>query len=121
MSTAVIVITHLWNTDFLHSWQFFFNPPHAPWYTGNVYGNLVAIVPTGLLLFAYIRSRHLAVIESHKAIKAAHIEHAEKLNKLLDKLDPETDGGLSDIRDALDPTTPSGIGVIIEKLDGRSS
>ncbi len=117
MINAVIVITHLWQTDFLHAWQFFFNPPSGPWYTGNVYGNLVAIVPTGLLLFAYIRSRHLAVLESHRVLKIAHIEHAEKLDKLLDALDPQTPGSLKNIEDALDPTTPSGIGVIIEKLE----
>jgi hypothetical protein len=120
MINAVIVITHLWNTDFLHTWQFFFNPPTGPWYTGNVYGNLVAIIPTGLLLFAYIRSRHLAVIESHKALKAAHVEHAEKLDKLLSKLDPETPGSLVAIEDMLNPETPTGIGEIIKRLDGRS-
>jgi hypothetical protein len=104
-----------------HAFEFFFQPGHgAQWYTGNVYGNLVAIVPTGLLLFAYIRSRHLAVMESHRALKAAHIDHAEKLDKLLDKLDPATDGGLADIKDALDPTTPSGIGVLLDRIEDLS-
>lgn len=116
MTNAIIIISHLWQTDFLHAWQFFFHPPHVPWYTGNTYGNLVAIIPTGLLLFAYIRSKHLAVIESHKALKAAHVEHAEKLDKLLDKLDPETPGSLVAIEDMLDPATPSGIGEILKEL-----
>lgn len=64
--------------------------------------------------------RHLAVIESHKALKAAHIDHAEKLDKLLAKLDPETPGSLVAIEDMLNPTTPTGIGEIIKRLDQPS-
>jgi hypothetical protein len=107
-----------------HAWWFFFDPRGAEWYEGNVYGNLVAIVPTGLIFFLYLRSRHLAVIAAHEEMKAAHVEHAEKLDKLLDKLDPSSDGGIADVhaaiaevKDALDPVTPGGLHVVVERLD----
>jgi hypothetical protein len=109
---------------FAHAYWFFFDPGAGhQWYEGNVYGNLVAIVPTGLILFFYIRSRHIAVMESHKALAKAHNEHAEKLAQVLDKLDPATDGGIADVhlalavlKDDLDPATPGGIGVLAADL-----
>lgn len=102
---------------FAHAYWFFFDPGHgAQWYEGNVYGNLVAIVPTGLILFFYIRSRHLAVMESHRALKAAHIEHAAKLDKLLDHLDPETPGPINEVLDRLDPETPGGLQVVAASI-----
>lgn len=31
-----------------HWWEFFFAPKGAPWYTGNVWGNVVAVIPLGV-------------------------------------------------------------------------
>jgi hypothetical protein len=106
-----------------HFWEFFFGEVGKHFYEGNVYGNLVAIIPTGLLLFAYIRSRHLAVIESHKALKAAHVEHAVKLEKILDALDPETDSKtqIDRIAELADDQKPGGVTVVLEELRKRKS
>jgi hypothetical protein len=109
----------------VHAYEFFFQPGGgAQWYTGNVYGNLVAIVPTGILLWLYLRSRHLAVLEAHEALRVAHVSHAEKLDKLLDRFDPATDGGIAEVhkaiagvRDQLDVDTPGGLHEIAARLD----
>jgi len=104
---------------FYHAYQFFFQPGGgAQWYTGNVYGNLVAIVPTGLIFFLYLRSRHLAVLAAHAELKAAHVDHAAKLDRLLDHLDPDTPGPMADVLDRLEPSTPSGIGVVLKEIRG---
>jgi hypothetical protein len=103
---------------FTHAYTFFFQPGGgAQWYTGNVYGNLVAIVPTGLLLSLYLRSRHLAVLAAHEELKLAHVEHAAKLDKLLAHMDPDTPGPITDVLDRLDPVSPGGIAVLDGKLD----
>jgi hypothetical protein len=94
-----------------HFWQFFFAPPAGPWYTGNVYGNVVAVVPCGVLAWLWARSskaathallrqhhaeameqreahelaaekRHVALLESHKAITDSHVELHRKLDAL---------------------------------------
>src|ERR1019366_3024055 len=103
-----------------HWFQYNYLPLHEIWYRAADWPNMAAMLPIAIGGFLYIRSRHLAVMESHRALKAAHIDHAEKLDKLLDKLDPATDGGLADIKDALDPTTPSGIGVLLDRIEDLS-
>jgi hypothetical protein len=112
MHVAIFFLTH-W-------FQFNYMMPHEVWYRAADWSNVFVMLPIAILGFLYIRSRHLAVIESHKALKAAHVEHAEKLDKLLAKLDPETPGSLVAIEDMLNPKTPTGIGEIIKRLDGRS-
>jgi hypothetical protein len=103
---------------FAHAWWFFFDPGHgAQWYEGNVYGNLVAIIPTGVLLFLYLRSRHLAVVAAHQELKKAHDEHARKLDLVLKHFDPEGQGSIAQVLDALDPVSPGGLQVIAEKID----
>jgi hypothetical protein len=77
----------------------------------------VAIVPCALALWLWLRARHLTVLAAHAELKAAHVEHAEKLNKLLDKLDSESPGGIAEVLDQLDTTTPGGLQVIRAKLD----
>jgi hypothetical protein len=105
-----------------HAWHFFFQPGGgAQWYTGNVYGNLVAIVPTGLIFFLYLRSRHLAVLAAHEELKLAHVEHAAKLDKLLDHFDPDTPGPMTDVLDRLDLHTPGGVTDLLKALEPRLS
>ena len=101
-----------------HAYRFFFAPGGgAQWYTGNVYGNLVAIIPTGLLLFLYLRSRHLAVLAAHEELKAAHVQHSAKLDRLLDKMDTDSQGGIADVLDRLDPVTPGGLRIVADRID----
>jgi hypothetical protein len=94
-----------------HFWRFFFAPHGAPFYTGNVWGNVVAVVPCGILAFLWARSskaathallrqhhaeameqreahelaaekRHVALLESHKKIADPHLELHRKPDAL---------------------------------------
>jgi len=106
-------------------WEFFFANPQQPhFYEAAVWGNVAAVLPLGILGYLYLRSRHEAVLAAHRELKAAHVEHAEKLDRLLDKMDPTTDGGLAelhtalaDVQDRLDTATPGGLQEIAERLD----
>jgi len=123
MSTAIIVITHLWNTDFVHWWHLYFDPAEKPWYEGQVWGNVFAVLPLAVLgTIGYWV--HKFVAKEHEDIdvklERQHNEHSEHLKKILDALDPETPGSLANIEDALDPQTPSGIGEILKRLDHKS-
>ncbi len=103
-----------------HFWAFFFGEPGKHFYEGNVYGNVVAVLPLAVLGVAGYLWHRGVLREAHEKLDrlaAAHVEHAEKLDRLLNTLDPETDGGLADIKEMLDPDTPSGLGVVNEKLD----
>jgi hypothetical protein len=121
MTNAVIVITHLWNADFRHWWEaYFFGGHGVVWYLRLVWGNVFADIVffTGAAL-GYVW--HQGVLkeareETNRRIAKHQDIHTEHLKKILDALDPATDGGLADIKDALDPTTPSGIGVILKEL-----
>jgi hypothetical protein len=99
-----------------HWFQYNYLPLHEIWYRAADWPNMAVMLPIAIGGFLYIRSRHLAVMESHKALRSAHIEHAEKLDKLLDKLDPDTPGSLTNIENALDVSTPGGLTVILDKL-----
>ncbi len=74
-------------------------------------GNIEAIIPCALIAGFWIRAKHNALTEAHKA-------HSKKLNELLKHLDPEceTDGMLDRIDDKLDPETPGGIEVLRKEL-----
>jgi hypothetical protein len=87
-----------------HFWEFFFAEPGKHWYESAVWGNVMAIVPCGFIAFFWLRSKHLALTETHRL-------HAEKLDKLLAALDPEemTDSQLDRIMEALDLETPGGL------------
>jgi len=87
------------------------------WFWLEIRGNVFAEIPLALALWLLLRARHLAVLAAHAELKAAHVEHAAKLDKLLNKLDPATRGGLTDVLDRLDPETPGGLRVLDEKLD----
>jgi len=97
-------------------WHFFFAPPGQDWFTGNVWGNVVAIIPLGVLGFIAFWWHHSGV---HKKLdeQARQLEkHGAHLALIVDALDPETDGGLTDVLDRLDPTTDGGIKVIVDRL-----
>ena len=117
MTNAIIVITHLWNTDFAHWWHLYFDPAEKVWYEGAVWGNIFAILPAGVLGAIAFFWHGVLVDEAKKAAD----QHTRHLKKILDALDPESDGGvhikLDQIVDDLDPKTDSGIGVIIHKLE----
>lgn len=58
-----------------HFLEFFFAPPGVAWYQGNVWGNVVAIIPCGILAVLWARTKLKVVhtkldllVESHKAI-----------------------------------------------------
>jgi hypothetical protein len=91
-----------------HFLQFFFAQPGKPWFEAAVYGNVVAIMPCGVVLWLYLRSRHLAILEAHEALKLAHLSHADKLDKILDHFDPDT-GTVAELHTKLD--------AIVERLD----
>jgi hypothetical protein len=122
---AIIVITHLWNTDFRHWWEaYFFGGHGVVWYLRLVWGNVFADI-------VFFAGAALGYIWHQGILKKAHEEanariakhqdiHTEHLKKILDALDPETPGSLVAIEDMLNPKTPTGIGEIIKRLDGRS-
>lgn len=101
-------------------WAFFFGQPGHHFYEAAVYGNVVAVLPLAVLgLFGWLWHRGV-VGELHAKVDglaAAHAEHAQHFKQILDALDPDTDGGIADLRDRLDPDTPGGIGVIRKQLD----
>jgi hypothetical protein len=107
-----------------HLWQYMYLPPGEPWYHGEVWPNVYVVLPLAILGYLYFESRHIAVLAAHEELKAAHVEHAEKLDRLLDRFDPETDGGLADVhaaladvRDRLDLSTPGGLKDIADRID----
>lgn len=121
---------HVTATVFLwdpHFWRFFFEPPGKPAWEGAVWGNVVAVLPLAALAFFGWLWHKGAVGELHRKLDAAAARadlHAEHMKKVLDLLDPETDGGIADvhravaeIRDQLDIGTPGGLHDIAERLD----
>ena len=78
-------------------------------YWPEVRGNVYAILPCAVVAFLWLRSKHAA-------IQAAHERLHGKLDDVLDKWDPDSDGGMSDVLDRLDENTPHGIGAIREDL-----
>ena len=79
------------------------------WYWQEIKGNLLAVAPCAVVAFLWLRSKHAA-------IQAAHERLHGKLDDVLDKWDPDSDGGMSDVLDRLDENTPHGIGAIREDL-----
>ena len=92
--------------------RFFFAPLHEPWYHGAVWGNVVAVVPLGLMGFFWLRSKHIALTE-------VHAQHNRHLESILAALDPEAESEttLDLIADKVDETTPGGLGTIRERLE----
>ena len=80
------------------------------WYWGEVRGNVLAIIPCGVVAFLWLRSKHLAIVAAHESLKAAHVAHSEKFDAVLDKWDPDSPGGITEVLDRLDPSTKGGLG-----------
>lgn len=97
------------STLLLHWAQYNYAAPGHVWYESADWPNVFVVLPLVVLGYLITRSRHITVVEAHKSLARAHVEHAEKLDKLLDKLDPESQGGISDVLDRLDIQTPGGI------------
>jgi len=98
---------------------FFFGPGQPVWYERAVWGNVVAVIPLALLAGAGWLWHKGAVEEMHRKLDAAAKRadvHAEHMKRILDALDPDTDGGIADVtaavadvRDRLDVSTPGGL------------
>ena len=100
----------------IHWFQYNFAPHAELWYRGAIWPNVFVILVVAPLTFLWLRGKHLAILAAHDSLKAAHVEHAEKLDRLLNKLDPDTEGGIATVLDRLDENTPHGVGAIHEKL-----
>jgi hypothetical protein len=100
-----------------HWFHFNYAEPGQPFYRAADWPNVFVDIP--LVIGAYLlgRARHITVIESHNALKLAHLQHAAKLDKLLAHMDPDTPGPITDVLDRLDPVSPGGIAVLDGKLD----
>src|ERR1035441_4907315 len=102
---------------FTHWLQFNYAEPGQPFYKAADWPNVFVVLPLAILGFLYLRSRHLAVIAAHEELKAAHVQHSAKLDRLLDKMDPDSQGGIADVLDRLDPVTPGGLRIVADRID----
>jgi hypothetical protein len=116
---AVIIVTHLWNTDFVHWWHLYFDPTTGPWYTGQVWGNVFAVLPLAVLgTIGYWVHKWITKDIKEFDSKRAHDEHTRHLRAILDALDPNVESGsqLDVIADRVDETTPGGLGAVLERI-----
>jgi hypothetical protein len=114
-----------------HFWEFFFGESGKHFYEANVYGNVIAVLPLGVLAIGGWLWHRGAVEETHRKLDLLaekHDAHAEHLKKILDALDPESEGGIKvlhdhimNVEDLLDPQTPKGLKVILEALETKNS
>jgi hypothetical protein len=93
-----------------HFWHFEFAPVGEPWYHGQVWGNVVAVLPMALLALG-------GLLYHHVVLRRLHAAHDRHLKLLVDLLDPATDGGLAIVVDRLDETTPRGLKAVIDELE----
>lgn len=94
-----------------HFWQYFFFPAHEVWYRGNVWGNVVAVLPLailGIIGFTY----------HHFVLKNLHESHDQHLKLIIDALDPETDAEtqIDRIAELVDETKPGGVTTVLEAV-----
>lgn len=131
MMNAIIVITHLWNTDLVHWWHLYFDPAEKPWYEGQIWGNVFAVLPLAVLGFIGYWV-HKFITKEHEDIDARlerhHDEHSKHLKAILDALDPDTEGGIADvhvkldaIKNELNPETEGGLKVLLDRIEGLES
>lgn len=98
-------------------WHYYFWPAAGPWWLGAVWGNVIAIVPLFCL-----------TLEHRMAVAAAQRVHSQHLEKIIDWIDPATDGGVSVVHqrldaicDLLDADTPGGVGTVRTAIEALSS
>lgn len=62
-------------------WKFFFAPDNGPWFTGNVWGNVVAMIPCGiiggLIGTFWAKSKYWPFKLLHKKLDRLHERHDE--------------------------------------------
>lgn len=93
-----------------HFWHYEFAPVGEPWYHGQVWGNVVAVLPMAVLAAG-------GLIYHHVVLRRLHAAHDRHLKALLDLIDPSTDGGLAIVLDRLDESTPGGLGAVLDRID----
>lgn len=116
---AVVVVTHLWNTDFAHWFHVYFDPYHAPWYEGLVWGNVFAVLPLAVLgTITYWVHKWITKGIQEFDHEASHAELHRKLSALLDQLDPEvtTNSTLDYIASQVNEETPGGLKTIRDEI-----
>lgn len=129
MSSAIIVITHLWNTDFLHWWQYYFwggGPviPKNVWYERAVWGNVFALLPTAPIILATglgVYVWHKGVVKDLEAEVERHKHHSRVLDDIVGYLDPDKDASdlhakVEVISRSVDPNIPEGLTEMIKEL-----
>jgi hypothetical protein len=113
-------------------WEFFFDntPTQNHFYEAAVWGNVIAILPLAIAsIIAFVWHKGI-VKQTHKKLDALaekHTEHTEHLKKILDLLDPETDGGISVVHEKIDRMenelnleTPGGLKTILDSIKNKS-
>ena len=116
---AVVVITHLWNTDFAHWFHIYFDPYRAPWYEGLVWGNVFAVLPLAVLgTIGYWVHKWVTKDIKEFDAREAHDEHTKHLRAILDALDPEveSDSTLDYIASQVNEETPGGLKTIRDEI-----
>lgn len=77
----------------MNFWNFFFDPKSGPWFTGNIWGNMVAWVICGVIavlwarrkLIKWDRKRKVREEERHEELKAHVTKHAEEIHRHIEK------------------------------------
>ena len=97
----------------------YFDPYHAPWYEGQVWGNVFAVLPLAVLgTIGYWLHKLLTKEIEEFDHAASHAALHAKVDKLLLQLDPdaESDGTLDRIYDKVNEETPGGIGTVLDEV-----
>lgn len=123
IDATIPIITHLWNTDFVHWWHLYFQPVGKPWYEGQVWGNVFAVLPLAVLaiptgIAAYIW--HKGVVKDLEKEVEKHKVHSKIMQDLVKVLDPTVEGGaLNDIKEALNTHTPGGLTEVLDAIHNK--
>lgn len=118
---------------FTHWWQYNFAPPGQPVWMGAAWPNVAAVLPLAVLgVVGWVWHRGamkelhgkvdaLATLhDAHVAtLNAQHAGNADRLKKILDAVDPETDGGIGVVLDRLDVSTPGGIKDVLDAVQAK--
>ena len=88
----------VYQASLAHFWHFFFAPTGQPWYQGNVYGNIVALVPCAFLggFFGWLWSKTkywpLNLIHAKlDSLHERHDTHDRRLHELAQSMHALTD------------------------------
>ncbi len=97
-----------------HFWAFFFGEPGKHFYEAAVYGNVMAVLPLGVL-------GAVAFFWHRAEVKALHEIHDSHLKAILSALDPEaeSESTLDLIADRVDERSPGGLKTILEAVERK--